>query len=1327
MNIQLTEEDYTIEAYINRRTDGRYDEVIQPEGRWKIFTALSELRTSLYNWYDFNDNATVLEVNAGYGAVTGAFLRKGLSVTAIEPETFMADCLRRRFIEYNNLIVENCPIDEYIARGNPNAFDYIILTDVLNGNDEKASVEFLVKLKRLLKADGKFLIALPNKYGLRYLCGNGDADAHIPFGSLGNSSASTHYSRDSLIETVKAAGLDHYKFYYPLPTHTITQAVYSDQYLPKENISERINFYGDRKDEELIADEKRLYKDIIENGTFPFHANSFLLECGRDDNLSEIIYATVTTDRGFESASSTAIRGKTVTKTAIYPEGRKSIIRIYQSNVELNNRSILTVNQKQTSDYSLEMPYIDAPTLSDVLRDIAAAGEKEKFVSIFDELNRQILKSSDQVTFNEFPGADENSDYGPILSVSYIDMIPLNCFLLDGQFIFYDQEFVRYNWPANYVMFRALRYTYGTIPEAQNVIPLEELQARYGITAGFWDQYEAEEVRFVSSNRRYDLYQCFYYKTVWSEDQIRMNCLKLSQTSDMLCPDEKEKITSGSTDNEKRIEPDNSNIIVKWEITETGTAASQSAEQQNEKFYTSPELKAIWEVQLDLLRQFKAICDEHKLTYYLWAGSMLGAVRHEGIIPWDDDIDVAMPRKDFEQFRQICKVSLNDPYYLQSDDERTVFMGGKLRLRNSSTTGFEYREARHGGNWGIWIDILALDFVYRDEKKKRRQLNRINKAIKTCRKDTEKHTVSARHLNHFNSVVTACSETEAGSVGVFTAAFRPEEMKEYELSLFRNQMLLKYQNFLMPVPSKYDTILQMQYKDYTKLLPIEKRKPSHTGIFNPKVPYIIYQKKIAEAFDNDLSRIPDSDEAKSLVALFENDENRVAEPIDFFGYGVGKRIDEATGLVIPSDDTYMTSDKVWHAYPGSKLVLKNRQYHYAIATYNAKPDGTLIYTYCYAPDMNWASYNHDLDERGFIGRDYVFEDERYFRVMLTRLDGGEIPKIAEAEGILLFVHEKNVSDKPKMYYSAEIDQTCTEISQARENIETPLTIALIADTHYAPGTTWDNSLCNIKAVNDTVHFDNIIHLGDLTDGLGSKLLTKQYADYVMNGLKQIGIPTYLTIGNHDTNYFHGNPNAYSRAEQYDAYHSGKDPTDAVRNGADLWYYVDRYPQKLRMLFLGSYDAGESERYGFWEEEIEWVQKTLNETPPDWCVIVFSHVPLLPKMHYWTKTIRNADKLLSVFIQFNSEENRLLGYIHGHNHCDQINTEQGFPIVSLGSNKMEYFTYYKPDGAVTYRRTANTASEDLWDVLVVDTKNRKLDLIRFGAGDNRSVQMKANLQ
>lgn len=368
-------------------------------------------------------------------------------------------------------------------------------------------------------------------------------------------------------------------------------------------------------------------------------------------------------------------------------------------------------------------------------------------------------------------------------------------------------------------------------------------------------------------------------------------------------------------------------------------------------------------------------------------------------------------------------------------------------------------------------------------------------------------------------------------------------------------------------------------------------------------------------------------------------------------FSVGTAIDPNTGRVVQSDGNTMASEKVWFAPGGSCLRLIDDAFEYSMATYREEPEEKLIYTYTYSPDMNWTTYNQDLGKNGWIGRDYSFFENCYFRVMVRRVDGEKILKDQEQTLVLRLSSPDKQETHPESYFMDEIEITARTIREKqKQSIDAALTVCIITDTHYAPGTTWNNSQKNIRAVHEKCRFDSIIHLGDLTDGIGSKALTKDYADHVLNGLRSIGLPLYLTVGNHDSNYFHHNPDVYSTDEQYVVYHD-KDPKDINRDGTNLWYSTDRYRQKVRMLFLGSYDASRPDRYGFWEEEVEWVRRTLISLPPDWKVMVFSHLPLLPEMHYWSKDLRNSGSLLRVLKEFNKNGNRLLAYIHGHNHCD----------------------------------------------------------------------------
>ena len=72
-----------------------------------------------------------------------------------------------------------------------------------------------------------------------------------------------------------------------------------------------------------------------------------------------------------------------------------------------------------------------------------------------------------------------------------------------------------------------------------------------------------------------------------------------------------------------------------------------------ERFYNDEDLKKIQNLELEMLKEFIDFCEKHDLTYFLIAGSALGAVRHNGFIPWDDDLDIGMPREDYEKLSEI--------------------------------------------------------------------------------------------------------------------------------------------------------------------------------------------------------------------------------------------------------------------------------------------------------------------------------------------------------------------------------------------------------------------------------------------------------------------------------------------------------------------------------------------------------------------------------------------------------------------------------------------------------------------------------------------------
>lgn len=123
---------------------------------------------------------------------------------------------------------------------------------------------------------------------------------------------------------------------------------------------------------------------------------------------------------------------------------------------------------------------------------------------------------------------------------------------------------------------------------------------------------------------------------------------------------------------------------------------------------SNDELKLIQEKGLGLLHEFLRIAEKHQLTYYIIGGTLLGAVRHKGFIPWDDDIDIAMPREDYNRFITLSSSEYRSPFRLVTDQTDETYRRVYACLQDSSTQ----IKLTHGNKeviFSLWLDILPID------------------------------------------------------------------------------------------------------------------------------------------------------------------------------------------------------------------------------------------------------------------------------------------------------------------------------------------------------------------------------------------------------------------------------------------------------------------------------------------------------------------------------------------------------------------------------------------------------------------------------------------
>ncbi len=428
----------------------------------------------------------------------------------------------------------------------------------------------------------------------------------------------------------------------------------------------------------------------------------------------------------------------------------------------------------------------------------------------------------------------------------------------------------------------------------------------------------------------------------------------------------------------------------------------------------------------------------------------------------------------------------------------------------------------------------------------------------------------------------------------------------------------------------------------------------------------------------------------------------------------GAAVSFGSGLYVQEKENpvHLADFRFYEVHPGDAFLFGAKGYLYQLAFYNEDINPDYIHTYCYSPEESWASYTKNLGTLGWRGGNRRFTGHGWARLVVRRLDGKPVGAEDKAfvEQHCCFAR-RDVPYEEQPCFAGEIADTAAKVNALRSG--DTLVFALLTDNHYVINGHWEDTAHNMQAVGRASPFDALIHLGDFTDGMTPLAITKEYFARQYADMQRLGVPLYLVLGNHDSNYFRSNPQSLSAGEQSRLYLQHELP----------YYYADFADKRLRVLFLYSFDHtqdGQNKRYGFPLEEVDWVRQTLAATPADYKVLVCCHVPLLASMHFWSTEIRNSGAMIQVLEDFNAD-GRLLAFVHGHVHSDMVDTSSlSFPVVAIGCAKIEDEQEHKVPGSVTYSRAVGDVTQELWDVLVVNTRTGRLDFVRFGAGEDRSI-------
>lgn len=432
---------------------------------------------------------------------------------------------------------------------------------------------------------------------------------------------------------------------------------------------------------------------------------------------------------------------------------------------------------------------------------------------------------------------------------------------------------------------------------------------------------------------------------------------------------------------------------------------------------------------------------------------------------------------------------------------------------------------------------------------------------------------------------------------------------------------------------------------------------------------------------------------------------------EYLEWKIGYRTALLDGTMVPESPKHMATERFYHAQPGSRLALCREGYVFAVAVFGLEREPRYMYSYDYQREENWAAYTRNVTPTSYQSEDYVFDRECFFRVCVKRQDGRDLdiedyPYVRE---LMLFYHEE-LQYEDKDYFVKEAEETIATIQGYDAGKQ--LRLCLLADTHYTINGTWEDTAHNIFKVSRQAAYDGIVHLGDFTDGMVAKNITRSYVKRIFEDLDKCGVPVYAVVGNHDSNYFRNCENTFTIREMQELYRLP---------GESLDYYVDIPDYGVRMIFLSSFDNNEPIRYGYKEQQLVWLRQVLYSAERGTRFLIFSHDAPLAQLDYWSCMIQNGERLLDILEECNAgEDYRIVGFFYGHVHGDYCYEGCSFPVISIGCAKLEAFPEKKPEGLVVYDRQAGTVTQDLWDSLLVDFAGEKLKLVRFGAGKDREI-------
>lgn len=496
---------------------GNWEEELRKSNKWPILYHFTDIRGNIIEWYPMDKDANVLEIGCGCGAISGFLCKKAKKVVGIElsKRRSLINAYRNRECDNLEIMVGNFKDIKMEEK-----FDYVTLIGVLEYaslymDSDSPYEDMLRQIKNFLKPNGKIIIAIENKMGLKYL--NGAKEDHVGKRFAGMEdyryiSKIRTFSKPELIVMLRNCGIEEFRFYYPTPDYKLPDTIYSDECMPGKG---DVRFWGTNYDTTRIA----LYNDAImtdqvcQDEMFDYFSNSFLIVA--NEKKQEVIYAHYTNQREKEYQTVTTIhnglKGKSVQKKYLCHSERKYDIfatmgksyavlqeefkNIIYLPIELNN-----IQNKESIVY----PYLSGETIEKILVKNIHHPEKllgaltDAFVSCFTFDENQLKDFELTEEYRKIFGNISVQEGAKSLRMSNLDMNFGNLIFHEGKVYCFDYEWiVDFPVPIEFMKFRCLNSFYSKFNMYFAArVKKEEIMRRIGIKEQDFQALSQMEVKF---------------------------------------------------------------------------------------------------------------------------------------------------------------------------------------------------------------------------------------------------------------------------------------------------------------------------------------------------------------------------------------------------------------------------------------------------------------------------------------------------------------------------------------------------------------------------------------------------------------------------------------------------------------------------------------------------------------------------------------------------------------------------------------------------------------------------------------------------------------